>query len=149
MTAVISGWSPTISADIPAGMPLKINGQSYPVDLERKFAAEFLLPVGKHSFDVETGTGNQVAHRQLDVEVTGKYFFMVGMADLTVSDNDISGAMAPVGLLDRYDGTVTEGRLAFYLKGKIQGKYLITAQADTQELATPVLGGEPGSRAHA
>ena len=122
-----------VGQDIPAGMPLKINGQSYPVDLERKFAAEFLLPVGKHSFDVETGSGNQIAHRQLDVEVTGKYFFMVGMADLTVSDNDISGAMAPVGLLDRYDGTVTEGRLAFYLKGKIQGKYLVTAQADTTE----------------
>ena len=122
-----------VGQDIPAGMPLKINGQSYPVDLERKFAAEFLLPVGRHSFDVETGSGNQVAHRQLDVDVTGKYFFMVGMADLTFSDNDISGSMAPVGLLDRYDGTVTEGRLAFYLKGKIQGKYLITAQADTTE----------------
>jgi hypothetical protein len=122
-----------VGQDIPAGMPLRINGQSYPIDLERKFAAEFLLPVGKHSFDVETGSGNEVAHRQLDVDVTGKYFFMVGLADLTVSDNDISGSIAPVGLLDRYDGTITEGRLAFYLKGKIQGKYLITAQADTTE----------------
>ena len=122
-----------VGQDIPAGMPLRINGQSYPIDLERKFAAEFLLPVGKHSFDVETGSGSEVAHRQLDVDVTGKYFFMVGLADLTVSDNDISGSIAPVGLLDRYDGTITEGRLAFYLKGKIQGKYLITAQADTTE----------------
>ena len=122
-----------VGQDIPAGMPLKINGQSYPVDLERKFAAEFLLPVGRHSFDVETGTGDQVAHRQLDVDVTGKYFFMVGLADLTLSENDISGSLAPVGLLDRYDGTITEGRLAFYLKGKVQGKYLITAQADTTE----------------
>lgn len=122
-----------IGQDIPSGLALKINGESFPVDLERKFAAEFLLPVGHHSFDVETGSGDQVAHRQLEVDVTGKYFFMVGLADLTFSKNDISGPVAPVGLLDRYDGSITEGRLAFYLKGKIQGKYLITAQADTTE----------------
>jgi hypothetical protein len=122
-----------VGQDIPKGMPIRINGQSQPIDLERKFAAEFLLPVGKHSFDVETGSGPESAHRQLDIDVTGKYFFMVGLADLTYSHNKISGSMAPVGLADRYDDTLTEGRLAFYLKGKIQGKYLITAQADTTE----------------
>jgi hypothetical protein len=30
-------------------------------------------------------------------------------------------------------GFLDEGRLAFYLKGKVRGKYLVTAQADTQE----------------
>jgi hypothetical protein len=122
-----------VGQDIPKGLPIRINGQSYPIDLERKFAAEFLLPVGHHSFDVQTGDGADAAHRMLDVDVTGKYFFMVGLADFTYSHNKISGAVAPVGLLDRYDDTLTEGRLAFYLKGKIQGKYLITAQADTTE----------------
>jgi hypothetical protein len=122
-----------VGQNIPKGMSLKINGQPMPVDLERKFAAEYLLPVGRHSFDVETGDGAQAGHRKLDVDVTGKYFFMVGLADFTYSSNDISGSMVPVGLEDRYDGSLTEGRLAFYLKGKIQGKYLITAQADTRE----------------
>jgi hypothetical protein len=122
-----------VGQDIPKGMPIHINGQSFPIDAERKFAAEFLLPVGKHTFDVQTGDGPDSAHRALDIDVTGKYFFMVGLADFTYSDNDISGAMVPVGLADRYDSTLTEGRLAFYLKGKIQGKYLVTAQADTTE----------------
>ena len=31
------------------------------------------------------------------------------------------------------DSLIVDGRLAFYLKGKIKGKYLVTAQADTQE----------------
>ena len=35
---------------------------------------------------------------------------------------------------DRYDDSlVTDGRLAFYLKAKLKGKYLLTAQADTRE----------------
>ena len=122
-----------IGQDIPKGMPISINGQAQPIDLERKFAAEFLLPIGHHGFDVQTGTGPASAHRQLDIDVTGKYFFMVGLADLTYSHNKISGSVAPVGLADRYDDTLTEGRLALYLKGKIKGKYLITAQADTTE----------------
>ncbi|CAN5335239.1 hypothetical protein BH11PSE14_BH11PSE14_13590 [soil metagenome] len=122
-----------VGQDIPTNMPISINGQPQPIDLERKFAAEFLLPVGQHSFDVQTGSGPQAAHRQLDINVTGKYFFMVGLADLTYSHNKISGSVAPVGLADRYDDTLTEGRLALYLKGKIKGKYLITAQADTTE----------------
>ena len=58
---------------------------------------------------------------------------MVGLADVTLSNNSVDGAVVPVGLDDRYDRTISEGRLAFYLKGKVKGKYLITAQADTHE----------------
>ncbi|MFY2762469.1 hypothetical protein [Arenimonas sp. MALMAid1274] len=122
-----------VGQDIPAGQILKIDGRAYPVDLDRKFAAEFLLPVGKHSFDIEVGDSGQTTQRTLDVEVTGRYLFMVALADVTVSDNSISGAVVPVGVDDRFDDVITEGRLAMYLKGKVQGKYLITAQADTRE----------------
>lgn len=122
-----------VGQDIPEGQMLKIDGRSYPVDLDRKFAAEFLLPVGKHSFDIEVGDQGQTTRRTLDVDVTGRYLFMVALADVTVSDNSISGAVVPVGVDDRYDDVITEGRLAMYLKGKVQGKYLITAQADTRE----------------
>jgi hypothetical protein len=122
-----------VGQDIPEGQVLKIDGRAYPVDLDRKFAAEFLLPVGSHSFDIEVGDRGQSVRRTLDVEVTGRYLFMVALADVTVSDSSISGAVVPVGVDDRYDDVVTEGRLAMYLKGKIKGKYLVTAQADTRE----------------
>ncbi len=122
-----------VGQDIPEGAMLKIDGRSYPVDLDRKFAAEFLLPVGKHSFEIEVASREQTTQRTLDVEVTGRYLFMVALADVTISDSSISGALVPVGVDDRYDDVITEGRLAMYLKGKVQGKYLVTAQADTRE----------------
>ncbi|WP_460455965.1 hypothetical protein [Arenimonas alkanexedens] len=122
-----------VGEGVPAGQALSIDGRSYPVDLDRKFAAEFLLPVGKHSFDIAVGTGADAVTRTLDVDVTGRYLFMVALADVTVSDNAISGAVVPVGADDRYDDVVTEGRLAMYLKGKVKGRYLVTAQVDTRE----------------
>ena len=122
-----------VGQDIPEGQALSIDGRSYPVDLDRKFAAEFLLPVGKHSFEIAVGSGNESVTRTLDVDVTGRYLFMVALADVTVSENAISGAVAPVGVDNRYDDVVTEGRLAMYLKGKVKGRYLVTAQADTRE----------------
>ncbi len=122
-----------VGQDIPQGQSLRIDGRAYPVDLDRKFAAEFLLPVGKHSFDIEVGDGTQAVKRTLDVDVTGRYLFMVALADVTVSESAISGAVVPVGVDDRYDDVVTEGRLAMYLKGKVKGRYLVTAQADTRE----------------
>ncbi|HEU0152841.1 MAG TPA: hypothetical protein VFQ84_05785 [Arenimonas sp.] len=122
-----------VGQDIPEGQSLKIDGRAYPVDLDRKFAAEFLLPVGKHAFEIEVGDRDAAVRRTLDVDVSGRYLFVVALADVTVSGNSVSGAVVPVGVDDRYDDVITEGRLAMYLKGKVQGKYLVTAQADTRE----------------
>ena len=119
--------------DIAEGAQVKINGQSYPVDQQRKFVAEYLVPVGTHRFDVEISDKAQTTRQSMDVAVTGRYMFMVALADVTLSDNSVSGSMVPAGTDDKYDGFITEGRLAFYLKGKVKGKYLITAQADTHE----------------
>jgi hypothetical protein len=114
-----------------------INGQSHPVDLERKLVAEYLVPVGRHRFDIglRAQGANEPALHSLDVDVSGRYMFAVALADVTVSGNDVSGSVEPLGAdADRYDDSLlVDGRLAFYLKGKIKGKYLVTAQADTQE----------------
>lgn len=122
--------------DIPAGMSLSVNGQSVPIDIERKFIAEYLLPVGMHHFDLEAKNAQgQVFKNELDAQVRGEYWFMVGLADITHSKNSYSGQVEAVSLADyeRFGQSHTDGRLAFYLKGKIQGKYLITAHADTLE----------------
>ena len=122
--------------NLPQNEQLTINGESYPVDLERKFVAEYLSPVGRHSFDIALqGMGDDTAgHHRLDVDVTGKYFFGVGIADITISQNDVSGSSALFANDTRYtDDILSDGRLAFYLKSKLGGKYLVTAQADTTE----------------
>ncbi|WP_217645722.1 hypothetical protein [Pseudoxanthomonas sp. GM95] len=133
--------------NLPAGYQLEINGESYPVDLERKFVAEYLVPVGRHSFDLElqdgadglggaaAGDGQAAAHQRLDVDVTGRYFFGVGIADVTIAQNKVSGSTETLSATDaRYnDDIISDGRLAFYGKAKFKGKYLVTAQADTTE----------------
>jgi hypothetical protein len=68
-----------------------------------------------------------------DTQTTGPapYFeteVLVGIIDVTV------GHIEPASELDGYNSQFyTEGRIAFYLKGKIKGKYLLTAQLDTGE----------------
>lgn len=120
--------------DIPQGAQLTINGQQFPVDLERKFVAEFLEPVGQHNYIVRMeSSGAAAVEKSLDVEVTGRYMFMVGLADITLSQNNLGGNIDPLAGDEHYeDGFLGEGRLGFYLKGKVKGKYLITAQADTE-----------------
>lgn len=123
-----------VGQDLPTtGFNLKINGESYPVFPDGRLSAEFLMPVGQHRFAIDAGQGDDAVRRELTVDVTGRYLFLVGLADFTLSGNDVSGSLVPVGADDRYDDTITEGRLAFYLKGKVKGKYLVTAQADTRE----------------
>ncbi len=129
--------------NLPLGASLTINGESYPVDLERKFVAEYLVPVGHHSFDLALANGkvgtdqNQRAgaiHHTLDVDVTGRYFFGVGLADVTIAQNKVSGSVEPFAVDGRYaDDVISDGRLAFYGKAKFKGKYLVTAQADTTD----------------
>ena len=115
---------------------LYIDGDPVPLDREGKFAVEYLMPIGTHSFKVDrTDAFGQVDdHTELPVELTGKYMFLVGLADFTVSGNHFSGAMEPVAGDERFDEDfLVDGRLAFYLKGKVKGKYLLTAQLDSQE----------------
>lgn len=122
--------------DVPEGYRLTVNGQSIPVDVNRRFVAEYLLPVGSHDFAVSaTGAGQRI-EEVLSVDVSGRYLFLVAIADVTASDNRVSGSVEALSADDRYEDFLVEGRLAFYLKGKVQGKYLITAQADTQEQRT-------------
>lgn len=120
--------------NLPEGRSLRINGESYPVDLERKFVAEYLVPVGQHRFEIGLDGQDGVAPivHALDVDVSGRYFFGVAMADVTVYQNDASGPGQSLAMAGREDDILSDGRLAFYGKAKLGGKYLVTAQADTQ-----------------
>ena len=127
--------------NLPEGHGLTINGESYPVDLERKFVAEYLVPVGRHDFDIEVQGGaprldgapvssdSQSAKHVLSVDVTGKYFFGVGLADVTIAQNKISGSVDPFSVDGRYqDDVISDGRLAFYGKAKLKGCLLYTSR---------------------
>jgi len=111
-----------------------VNGERILTDDQNRFIAEYILPPGEHEFEVITQrkSGEQTLDT-LQARVRASHFFMVGIADLTVGENRISGSVEPLAVdSGHYGGDIfVDGRLAFYLKGKVKGKYLLTAQMDT------------------
>lgn len=123
-----------LGQDLKPSSEVRINGQIINVDKDGRFGLEYLLPSGEHSFDVIVRDDNeQELKKRLNVELDGDYFFMVALADVTVGENKVSGSMEPLAADNQhYGGDIfVDGRLAFYLKGKVKGKYLVTAQMDT------------------
>jgi hypothetical protein len=65
-----------------------------------------------------------------DVTYSTDSMFIMALADGKVSQISRKGNLAAAGS-DTASETVTEGRVAVYLKGRVLGKYLITAAFDT------------------
>ncbi len=120
---------------LPANRSLSINGARAVIDEQGRFAVEQVLPLGTNVLKLElVDEAGQRWTRDLAVDVAGEHFFMVGIADLTVGQNSVSGSVEPLSADDHFDEEVfADGRVAFYLKGKVRGRYLITAQLDTEE----------------
>jgi len=121
---------------IPAGHTVWVAGRQIPVDPQGNFAAEEILPAGAHTVEVavldDAGNGSLYLR---DLEFKRKDLFYLLHADLTLSENRASG---PVDQLQGendpqpFDSSL-DGRLAFYVNGKISENWRLTASADTRE----------------
>jgi uncharacterized repeat protein (TIGR01451 family) len=68
-----------------------------------------------------------------DLKKILEQFFIVALAEGEIRGINSSGNIEMVDKDDRYDdGINVDGRVALFLKGKVLGKYLITASADTE-----------------
>ena len=121
---------------IPAGHTVWVAGRQVPLDPRGDFVAEEILPSGAHTVEVavldDAGNGNVYLR---DLEFKRRDLFYVGVADLTVSGNrsrgpedQLQGENAP----RPFDSTV-DGRLAFYVNGKVTETWHLTTSADTRE----------------
>src|SRR6266704_749482 len=148
-----SGTVKVRGSGIPAGHTVWVAGRQIPVDPQGNFAAEEILPAGTHS--VEVGVLDDAGNGSLylrDLEFKRTDLFYVGIADLTVSKNSASAsAKLQEGENARqpYDSSL-DGRLAFYLNGKVRQDWRLTASADTREgpvkdLFSNFLGKSPDS----
>lgn len=124
-----------MGAHVSDQFQLKLNGEKLQADGEGNFVTEQHLPIGSHAMELQYQDKNGTEwKRDLDVDVEGNYLFMVGLANLTLGGNDPGGAIETIGDGEQFGGdSFVNARGAFYLKGKIKGKYLITAQLDTRE----------------
>ena len=133
----ITGGTVTVSAsDLPQDTvrQLTVFGKPVAVDADGEFAVRQILPSGAHTVDLSYLTDdNQRVAITRDIDIPRNDFFLVGLGDLTVGhQSDGARALVEAGGED-FDETFVTGRAAFYLKGKVQGKYLITASLDTTE----------------
>ncbi|HVH88600.1 MAG TPA: OmpA family protein [Terriglobales bacterium] len=129
-----SGTVKVQGSGVPADHKVWVAGRPIPVDPQGKFAAEEILPAGTHTVEVavldDSGNGSLYLR---DLEFKRRDIFYVGVADLTVSPN--SGPVNPLqgqNALQPNDSSL-DGRLAFFVNGKVSERWHLTASADTRE----------------
>lgn len=125
-----------VGANIPRNYDLAYRGQTINVDEQGKFVVEEHFPIGEHSIRLRISDrdNSEAFYVPFKMQVTGKYLFMVALADFRVGKGYLSEKVTGLSSDDYYSGDMfLDGRLAFYAKGKVKGKYLITAQLDTTE----------------
>jgi len=133
----LSGGAITVfGRNVPPGYTAHAFGRTIPIDNERQFVVQRILPPGDHIIDVSLmgGPGDIESglHVQRPVNIPDNDWFYVGLADISLGkrmgDENIEEVRP-----GEYERVYRKGRLAFYLKGKVKGKYLLTAAADTTE----------------
>ncbi len=76
---------------------------------------------------------NKVSQYRRPIKVGDDYMTFVAMGDGKVGYNVDRGNIEPVQSVDKFrPGFYREGKMAYYLKGKVKGKYLLTSSFDTE-----------------
>ncbi len=121
-------------AEFAPGERLTVAGADVRADAGGKFVSELFLPSGSAEIAVSGGGEGSRWREVLRPEIDEDYRFIVGLASLTLGQDSFGGAFEALSDADGFDESVwLDGRLAFYAKAKIQGKYLLTAQMDSTE----------------
>ncbi len=129
---VDGGTITVFGKDLPAGTDILVGGQPTPVSEEGTFVHEAIFPAGNHDIDVTMLAGGRAAYRlQRTAFIPKDDWFLVALGDLTAGKNFNRSELESLTGDDNFDDTYVHGRAAFYLKGKIRGKYILTAAYDS------------------
>lgn len=132
---VYGGAVTVYGRNVPPGYVVRALGENIPVDDQKSFVVQRILPPGEHVVNVALHSSGPTKDGGLsfdrEINIPSNDWFYVGLADVTVGRR--SGDAGIEAVRDNeYDKTYTNGRAAFYLKGKVKGQYLLTAAADTK-----------------
>jgi hypothetical protein len=129
----VHGGSVTVyGRNVPEGYTVKVLGEEIRTDASNSFVTQKILPPGDHDVDVAVyGVKDEGLAFTRQVNIPDNDWFYVGLADFTLG-HKFKGKLETANA-GEFKRTYTKGRMAFYLKGKIKGKYLLTAAADTGE----------------
>ncbi|WP_407492466.1 hypothetical protein [Pseudooceanicola sp. MF1-13] len=121
------GGAITVSgSDLPPNAQVSVMGEPVAVDANGRFVTQRFVGYGDHNVAVKMAApGVQGYTLEREVTVPRSDWFYTVIADVTIARRD-DGTGAGTK-------TTSEGRLAFYTKGKFDGRYELTAAADTGE----------------
>lgn len=131
----VSGGAVTVyGRNVPEGYQVHALDGVVPLDRNNAFVVQRILPGGDHDVDVSVRGTSKTGGLEFSraIHIPKNDWFFIGLADLTVGKRIGDKGIESVRE-GEYDSVYTKGRVAFYLKGKIKGKYLLTAAADTGE----------------
>ncbi len=118
-------------ANAMPGTTVDVMGEAIPVDDNGRFVAQRIIAPGDHRISIAApGMDSRIVEVERDINIRQNDWFYVGLADFTVGKRFGDKALKAASP-GEYDDVYTRGRMAFYLKGKIKGEYLLTAAADT------------------
>lgn len=121
----------TFSGATDPGNSIRVNGQNVPLKANGEFTASVPLTKGMNKLrvtvsDAEGHTGSI----EREYEYTDTNIFFLAFADSTFSHLNGKGYLQGAGM-DQKSEFRQEGRIAYYLKGMVAGKYLVTSAFDT------------------
>jgi hypothetical protein len=129
----VAGGAVTVyGRNVPPDHTVTIAGENVPVDAEGSFVVQRIFPIGNHRVDVKVAKNGEGIDFSRDVEIPETEWFYVGLADFTLGYN-LKDHVEDIRPGEFDDNIYTRGRTAFYVKGKIKGRYILTAAADTGE----------------
>ena len=129
----IHGGAVTIYGNhVPEGHTVTAFGREVPLGVDRDFITQQIVKPGTRSVEIAVlDEANQGLNFSRDILIPENEWFYVGLADLAVGRTfDLNKRVEALDEDDR-NRFYTRGRAAGYIKGKIQGKYLLTAALDT------------------
>jgi hypothetical protein len=121
----------TISGATDPGNRVLVNDQSAVVESDGSFTASVEIPRGASTLRVQAiDPEGHVGEIEREVAVKRSQLFFLALVDGKVGMLQGSGHLRGAGM-DESSEFFTDGRVAYYLKGVIAGKYLITSAFDT------------------
>jgi len=120
-----------LAAPRPAGEELPELREANTLSVDSQGYANF-APVNSSGSHTATLTYGQ-ASAQVRTYVKPQYreWIMVGLAEGSVGYHNLAGNLENLAAAEQEEGYYRDGRLAFYAKGKVKGKYLLTAAYDS------------------
>ena len=113
------------------GNRVYVNDTEVAVDAAGNFVLTMALERGDNPFTARVVDSNGYSGQiEQTINYAGDKMFFMALLDGKFSQIETSGSLEAAGT-DKRSETVSEGRIAYYLKGHVRGKYLLTSAFDS------------------